>query len=122
MIRANIQAEPVDAKVHIEVEGKDGQTPHIGEDGNWYIGEKNTGMPSRGEKGNPGYSPEINVTDVPEGHAISIKDADGITHVVNVKDGIDGKPMALGEGNCDIPAVIKAAKDIGLEDKTDCWN
>jgi sugar phosphate isomerase/epimerase len=23
--------------------------------------------------------------------------------------------MALGEGNCDIPAVIKAAKDIGLE-------
>lgn len=91
MIRANIQAEPVDAKVHIEVEGKDGQTPHIGEDGNWYIGEKNTGMPSRGEKGNPGYSPEINVTDVPEGHAISIKDADGITHVVNVKDGLDGK-------------------------------
>lgn len=91
MIRANIHAEPVDAKVHIEVEGKDGQTPHIGEDGNWYIGENNTGMPSRGEKGNPGYSPEINVTDVPGGHAISIKGADGITHVVNVKDGLDGK-------------------------------
>ena len=35
--------------------------------------------------------------------------------LLHVKDGIDGKPKALGEGNCDIPAVIKAAKDIGLE-------
>ncbi len=39
---------------------------------------------------------------------------DNIVHL-HVKDGIDGKPMALGEGNCDIPAVIKAAKDIGME-------
>ena len=35
--------------------------------------------------------------------------------LLNVKDGIDGKPKALGEGNCDIPAVIAAAKEIGLE-------
>ncbi len=35
--------------------------------------------------------------------------------LLHIKDGIDGKPKALGEGNCDIPAVIKAAKDIGLE-------
>ncbi len=35
--------------------------------------------------------------------------------LLHVKDGIDGKPMALGEGNCDIPAVVKAAKDIGME-------
>jgi sugar phosphate isomerase/epimerase len=35
--------------------------------------------------------------------------------LIHVKDGIDGKPKALGEGNCDIPTVIKAAKDIGLE-------
>ncbi len=39
---------------------------------------------------------------------------DNIVHL-HVKDGIDGKPMALGEGNCDIPTVIKAAKDIGME-------
>ena len=35
--------------------------------------------------------------------------------LVHVKDGIDGKPKALGEGNCDIPAVIETAKEIGLE-------
>ena len=39
---------------------------------------------------------------------------DKIVHL-HVKDGIDGKPKALGEGNCDIPAVVKAAKDIGME-------
>ncbi|MBQ7121294.1 MAG: sugar phosphate isomerase/epimerase [Clostridia bacterium] len=35
--------------------------------------------------------------------------------LLHVKDGIDGKPKALGEGNCDIPAVVKAAKEIGME-------
>lgn len=39
---------------------------------------------------------------------------DKIVHI-HLKDGIDGKPMALGEGNNDIPAVIRAAKDIGME-------
>ena len=34
--------------------GKDGITPTIGENGNWYLGEEDTGKPSRGEKGNPG--------------------------------------------------------------------
>lgn len=33
---------------------------------------------------------------------------------IHIKDGIDGKPKALGEGNCDLASVIKAAKDIGL--------
>lgn len=34
---------------------------------------------------------------------------------LHVKDGIDGKPKALGEGNCDIKAVVKAAKAMELE-------
>lgn len=29
--------------------GADGTTPHIGENGNWFIGEEDTGKPSRGE-------------------------------------------------------------------------
>lgn len=34
--------------------GQDGTTPTIGENGNWYLGETDTGKPSRGEKGDPG--------------------------------------------------------------------
>ena len=34
--------------------GQDGITPTIGENGNWYLGEEDTGKPSRGEKGDPG--------------------------------------------------------------------
>lgn len=33
--------------------GKDGITPHIGENGNWFIGDEDTGKSSRGEPGAP---------------------------------------------------------------------
>ena len=36
------------------LKGADGITPHIGENGNWYLGDTDTGKPSRGEKGNKG--------------------------------------------------------------------
>ena len=39
---------------------------------------------------------------------------DDIVHI-HIKDGIDGKPKALGEGNCDLAAVVKGAKAIGLD-------
>lgn len=32
-------------------QGKAGITPHIGENGNWFLGEEDTGFPSRGEEG-----------------------------------------------------------------------
>lgn len=35
-------------------DGKDGITPTIGENGNWCLGETDTGKPSRGEKGDTG--------------------------------------------------------------------
>lgn len=38
------------------IDGKDGITPHIDENGNWFIGEVDTGMPSRGEPGSTGPS------------------------------------------------------------------
>lgn len=34
--------------------GENGITPHIGLNGNWFLGETDTGMPSRGEKGEQG--------------------------------------------------------------------
>lgn len=50
--------------------GTDGVTPHIGDNGNWYLGETDTGKPSRGETGPAG--------------------ADG-------RDGADGHPGADGK-------------------------
>lgn len=35
--------------------------------------------------------------------------------LLHVKDGIDRHPKALGEGECDVAAVVKAAKDAGIE-------
>ncbi len=35
--------------------------------------------------------------------------------LIHLKDGIDGKPTALGEGNNDLASVIKAVKDVGME-------
>ncbi|MCL2512724.1 MAG: sugar phosphate isomerase/epimerase [Oscillospiraceae bacterium] len=34
---------------------------------------------------------------------------------IHIKDGVNEKPRALGEGECDLQAVIKGAKDIGLD-------
>ncbi len=39
---------------------------------------------------------------------------DSIVHI-HIKDGIDGHPMALTEGNCDLDTVVGTAKEIGLE-------
>lgn len=36
------------------VNGQDGITPTIGDNGNWYLGDTDTGKPSRGEKGDKG--------------------------------------------------------------------
>lgn len=38
----------------IALESNDGVTPHIGDNGNWYIGSTNTGKPSRGATGATG--------------------------------------------------------------------
>lgn len=35
-------------------DGQDGTTPHIGGNGNWYLGERDTGVQAQGPKGNPG--------------------------------------------------------------------
>ena len=42
------------AKASGEFDGADGTTPHIGDNGNWFVGSDDTGKPSRGEKGEPG--------------------------------------------------------------------
>ena len=39
--------------------GADGVTPHIGDNGNWYLGTTDTRKPSRGEKGEQGPGAEV---------------------------------------------------------------
>ena len=58
--------------------GKDGITPTIGANGNWYLGDEDTGKPSRGEKGDPGAKGAAG----PQGD-VGPKGADG-------KDGANG--------------------------------
>lgn len=35
--------------------------------------------------------------------------------LLHVKDGLNRKPLSLGDGDCDVAAVVKAAKDAGIE-------
>ena len=42
------------AHVMVCRDGIDGSTPYIGEHGNWWVGGKDTGKPSKGEDGEPG--------------------------------------------------------------------
>lgn len=47
--------------------GENGITPHIGENGNWYLGDTDTGKPSRGEKGDKGDTSDFIIKMTVEG-------------------------------------------------------
>ncbi len=40
-------------------DGKDGLNPHIGDNGNWWIGDKDTGVPAKGKDGKDGKTPYV---------------------------------------------------------------
>ena len=50
------------AKASGEFDGADGLTPTIGENGNWYLGDADTGKPSRGDKGDKGDKGDTGAT------------------------------------------------------------
>ena len=100
-------------------DGEDGITPHIGNNGNWFIGEEDTGVKAegkqgkqgdKGDKGDPftyndfteeqladlvgkpgnnGFSPTISIIPVDGGNIIKITDING-EKTINVMNGIDG--------------------------------
>ena len=43
--------------------GQDGVTPTIGENGNWFIGSKDTGVKAKGENGQNGKTPTVEIKD-----------------------------------------------------------
>lgn len=103
--------------------GKDGLTPTIGANGNWYLGDIDTQKPSRGEKGDPGakgadgatgkdgsdgYSPEATVTQINGGAKIIIKDRNGTTSA-NVMNGAQGPKGDKGDPGAQGPVGPKGA-------------
>ena len=63
LTRDNLQsatnAALAQAKASGEFDGTDGTTPHIGENGNWYLGDTDTGKPSRGANGKDGAGMDV---------------------------------------------------------------
>ena len=74
--------------------GKDGITPHIGENGNWFIGEEDTGKSSKGERGKDGESITIASVDesFEDGGANTVTFSDGKSIIIrNGKKGDRGE-------------------------------
>ena len=90
------QVQEVETKLENgDFDGADGITPTIGENGDWYLGDVDTGKPSRGENGTngtDGFSPIVNVTQTGSGATISITDKVGTTtaNISNGQNGING--------------------------------
>ena len=85
----DVSSDPVELSGYIEVaadgiNGKDGVTPHIGANGNWFIGDADTGIKAKGIKGDKG-DPGRDGVDGTDG-------VDGIdgTDGRNGQDGVDG--------------------------------
>lgn len=72
--------------------GADGVTPHIGDDGNWYLGTTDTSKPSRGAPGKDGHSPVVTANKSGKITTISV---DGAA-VATVEDGATGAPGKNG--------------------------
>lgn len=100
------------------INGQDGITPTIGNNGNWYLGDTDTGKPSRGIQGETGpagadgrdgidgqngtngvdgYSPTATVTKSGNTATITITDKNGTT-TTTVSDGTNGTNGQNGVG------------------------
>ena len=94
--------------------GTDGITPHIGANGNWWIGDTDTGVKAAGTNGSngaDGVSPTVTVTSITGGHRITITDKNG-TKTVDVMDGTDGsngKDGAAGKDGRGIKTVARTS-------------
>ena len=86
-------------------DGADGLTPYIGENGNWWVGDTDTGVSAKGPKGDTGVkgadgvSPTASVTQTDNGAEFTVTDASGTTTAMirNGTDGRDGAPGAPGK-------------------------
>lgn len=69
-------------------DGNDGVTPHIGANGNWYLGDIDTGKQSRGEDGTSVTVERVSESTAPGGsNVVTFSDGSSVT----VKNGADGQ-------------------------------
>ena len=85
--------------------GANGTTPHIGENGNWFIGDTDTGVKAEGKDGDAGSGSALTVVSVEKSATNGLVDTYTITFsdnstatftVTNGADGADGKDGADG--------------------------
>ena len=95
--------------------GADGKTPYIGENGNWWIGDEDTGIKSQGEKGEVGNDgngivsiEEVSGDDNYLWYRITF--TDGTDFVYSVKQGQVGPQGPQGEPGKDGVSVVSIAK------------
>lgn len=97
-------------------DGEDGLTPHIGENGNWWVGNTDTGVSAKGDKGDTGakgadgVSPTASVTQTDDGAEFTVTDASGTTTAI-IKNGTDGKDGAPGAAGKDAVVDATLTKD-----------
>lgn len=93
-------------------DGKDGITPTIGDNGNWYLGDTDTGKPSRGETGPQGPQGETGATG-PQGPQGEIGPA-GPAGPAGA-DGAQGPAGADGQPGADgAPGPVGATQNIQI--------
>lgn len=83
-------------------DGEDGLTPHIGKNGNWWLGNTDTGISAKGDKGDTGakgadgVSPTASVTQTDDGAEFTVTDASGTT-TATIRNGTDGRDGDFSE-------------------------
>lgn len=109
--------------------GENGVTPTIGENGNWFLGETDTGKPSRGEQGVPGQdgsdgAPGQTGSPGADGFSPTITENSGNTESVykldiTTKTGSFTTPNLKGDDGADGETITnKAQTDHGTSDTT----
>lgn len=88
-----------------------GTVPYIGENGNWWIGETDTGMPSRGENGLDGTSYTIAMVEKDYGYDLQIMSEKGIEAfpIYHGKDAASALPEVTAENNGSFLRVVDGA-------------
>lgn len=100
--------------------GERGQTPHIGTNGNWFIGNEDTKIPARGQNGQNAVAPTVVIG--PNGNwFIDGVDSGKKALGTDGMDGQDGKSpvVTIGpNGNWFIDGVDSGKKAVGQDGKT----